>query len=210
MSDRRRANRTIALFACGASLVMLGLTAASVPLYRMFCQTTGYGGTTQVADRAPATPLEQTIKVRFNADVDPALPWLFQPAQREIVVRLGEQRLAFFHARNRSDRAITGQAVFNVTPDKAGVYFDKIACFCFTEQVLQPGEAVDMPVSFFVDPAILDDPNAHDVKTITLSYTFFMVDQPKRASSGVVTGSTAGEPPNSARAGRRIRDGHAG
>ena len=210
MSGSRRANRTIALLACGAIAMMLGLTAASVPLYRMFCQTTGYGGTTQVATTAPAAALGRTIKVRFNADTDPGLPWQFKPAQREVVVRLGEQRLAFFHARNQSDRAVTGQAVYNVTPDKAGAYFDKIACFCFTEQVLQPGEQVDMPVSFFVDPAILDDPNARDVKTITLSYTFFMVEKPAPAATGVVTGSTAGEPPNSARAGRRIRDGHAG
>jgi cytochrome c oxidase assembly protein subunit 11 len=210
MSDRRRANRTVALFACGASLAMLGLTAASVPLYRMFCQTTGYGGTTQVAKRAPAAPLERTMTVRFNADTDPALPWEFRPVQREVVVRLGEQRLAFFHARNRSDRPITGQAIYNVTPDKAGAYFDKIACFCFTEQTLQPGEEADMPVSFFVDPAIADDQNAREVRTITLSYTFFMVDQPRQASGGVVTGSNAGERPDSARAGRRDRDGHAG
>jgi cytochrome c oxidase assembly protein subunit 11 len=210
MSGSRRAKTTTALLACGAICGMLGLTAASVPLYRLFCQTTGYGGTTQVAQRAPATPVEQTIEVRFNADVDPGLPWLFQPEQRQVVVRLGEQHLAFYRAKNRSDRPITGQAVYNVTPDKAGAYFDKIACFCFTEQVLQPGEEVDMPVSFFVDPALLDDPNAREVKTITLSYTFFMVEQPKPASAGVATGSTAGEPPNSARAGRRIRDGDAG
>jgi cytochrome c oxidase assembly protein subunit 11 len=181
-----------------------------VPLYRLFCKTTGYGGTTQVAKAAPAVPAEQTIKVRFNADVDPGLPWLFQPAQREVVVRLGEQHLAFFHARNRSDRPITGQAVYNVTPDKAGAYFDKIACFCFTEQVLQPGEEVDMPVSFFVDPAILNDRNTRDVKTITLSYTFFAVGSSGPAATGAVTGSTASEPSDSARAGRRIRDGHAG
>jgi cytochrome c oxidase assembly protein subunit 11 len=210
MSDRRRANRTVVLLACGAIAMMLGLTAASVPLYRLFCKTTGYGGTTQVAKAAPAVPAEQTIKVRFNADVDPGLPWLFQPAQREVVVRLGEQHLAFFHARNRSDRPITGQAVYNVTPDKAGAYFDKIACFCFTEQVLQPGEEVDMPVSFFVDPAILNDRNTRDVKTITLSYTFFAVGSSGPAATGAVTGSTAGEPSDSARAGRRIRDGHAG
>ena len=206
----RRARATTALLACVAICGMLGLTAASVPLYRLFCEATGYGGTTQVAKAAPAAPLDRTIKVRFNAEVDPGLPWQFQPAQREVVVRLGEQRLAFFRARNRSDRAITGRAVYNVTPDKAGAYFDKIACFCFTNQVLQPGEEVDMPVSFFVDPALLDDPNAHEVRTITLSYTFFMVDQPEPAPGGVVTGSTTGEPPNSARAGRRLEDGHAG
>jgi cytochrome c oxidase assembly protein subunit 11 len=210
MSGSRRAKATTALLACGAIGGMLGLTAASVPLYRLFCQATGYGGTTQVAKAAPAAPRAQTITVRFDAEVDPALPWQFEPAQREVVVRLGEQHLAYYHARNRSARPIVGQAVYNVTPDKAGAYFDKIACFCFSEQVLQPGEEVDMPVSFFVDSAILDDPNARDVKTITLSYTFFKVDRPQRAAQGVVTGSTAGEPPNSASAGRRRSDGHAG
>ena len=152
---------------------MLGLTAAAVPLYRLFCQVTGYGGTTQVAEAPPAAPLARTIKVRFNADVDPSLPWSFRPVQREIEVHIGEQQLAFYRAQNQSDRAIVGQAVYNVTPFKAGAYFDKLACFCFEEQRLAPGEEVDMPVSFFVDPAILDDPNTRDLTTITLSYTFF-------------------------------------
>jgi cytochrome c oxidase assembly protein subunit 11 len=180
MSGTRRANTVTALLACVAIAGMLGLTAASVPLYRLFCQVTGYGGTTQFAETPPPAPDGRTIKVRFNADVDPALPWAFEPGQREVVVRLGEQHLAYFRARNRADHAVTGQATFNVTPDKVGVYFDKIACFCFEEQVLQPGEEVDMPVSFFVDPAILDDPNAREVKTITLSYTFFMVEDGNR------------------------------
>ena len=180
MSGRRRSKAVTALLACVAICGMLGLTAASVPLYRLFCQVTGYGGTTQVAQAAPATAALRTIKVRFNADVDPALPWAFEPGQREVVVRLGEQHLAYFRARNRADRPITGQATYNVTPDKVGAYFAKIACFCFDEQVLQPDEAVDMPVSFFVDPAILDDPNAREVRTITLSYTFFRVEDGNR------------------------------
>jgi cytochrome c oxidase assembly protein subunit 11 len=181
MSRLGRRNAATALLASGVIAVMLGLTAAAVPLYRLFCQVTGYGGTTQVAEALPAAPLERTIKVRFNAEVDPDLPWTFQPAQREVEVRIGEQSLAYYRARNRSDHAIVGQAVFNVTPFKAGRYFDKIACFCFEEQLLQPGEEVDMPVSFFVDPAILDDPNTGDVRTITLSYTFFMLE---RAAEG--------------------------
>jgi cytochrome c oxidase assembly protein subunit 11 len=172
----RRANIVVALIACAAICGMLGLTAASVPLYRLFCAATGYGGTTQVAEAAPAATAERTIKVRFNADVDPKLPWEFAPEQREVEVKLGEQHLAYFRARNRSNHVITGQAAYNVTPDKVGAYFDKIACFCFNEQVLQPGEEVDMPVSFFVDPAILNDANAREVTTITLSYTFFMVE----------------------------------
>ena len=181
MNRLGRRNVTTALLATGVIAMMLGLTAAAVPLYRLFCQVTGYGGTTQVAEALPAGPLKQTVKVRFNAEVDPELPWTFQPAQREVEVRIGEQSLAYYRARNRSDHAIVGQAVFNVTPFKAGPYFDKIACFCFEEQLLQPGEEVDMPVSFFVDPAILDDPNTGDVRTITLSYTFFMLE---RAAEG--------------------------
>jgi cytochrome c oxidase assembly protein subunit 11 len=175
-SPTRRAKAVTALLACVAIAGMLGLTAASVPLYRLFCAATGYGGTTQVAEAAPAASAERTIKVRFNADVDPKLPWLFEPEQREVEVKLGEQHLAYFRAKNRSAHVITGQAAYNVTPDKVGAYFDKIACFCFNEQVLQPGQEVDMPVSFFVDPAILADPNAREVTTITLSYTFFMVE----------------------------------
>ena len=181
MNRLGRRKAATALLATGVIAMMLGLTAAAVPLYRLFCQVTGYGGTTQVAEALPAAPLERTIKVRFNAEVDPELPWTFQPAQREVEVRIGEQSLAYYRARNRSDHAIVGQAVYNVTPFKAGPYFDKIACFCFEEQLLQPGEEVDMPVSFFVDPAILDDPNTGDVRTITLSYTFFMLE---RAAEG--------------------------
>ncbi len=160
---------------------MLGLTAAAVPLYRLFCQVTGYGGTTQVAERTPVAVSERTIKVRFNADVDPDLPWRFRPLQREVEVKIGETNLAFYRAKNVSDRPIVGRAMYNVTPFKAGPYFDKIACFCFDQQVLQPGEEVDMPVSYYVDPAILDDPNLRDVKTITLSYTFFMLEDETEA-----------------------------
>ncbi len=157
-------------------LAMAGLTAASVPLYEIFCRVTGYGGTTQVAEDVAPEALEQTIKVRFDASIGDQLPWQFKPVEREIEVRLGEERLAFYRAVNISDRPIVGSASFNVTPHKAGPYFSKIACFCFTEQVLMPGEEVDMPVSFFVDPAILDDTNTQDLKTITLSYTFFMLE----------------------------------
>jgi cytochrome c oxidase assembly protein subunit 11 len=174
MSGSQRGKTVTVVLAVSAIAGMLGLTAASVPLYRLFCAVTGYAGTTQVAEALPAEALAQTIKVRFNADVDPALPWSFRPEQREVEVHIGEQHLAFFHAHNRSDRPIVGQAVYNVTPFKAGPYFDKIACFCFNEQRLEPGQEVDMPVSFFVDPAILDDPNTRDLTTITLSYTFFM------------------------------------
>jgi cytochrome c oxidase assembly protein subunit 11 len=171
---------------------MVGLTAAAVPLYRLFCQVTGFGGTTQVAEQAPEEMLDRTIKIRFNADVDPDLPWSFQPVAREIEVRIGEERLAFYHAVNRSDQPIVGSAVFNVTPNKAGAYFDKIACFCFTEQVLQPGEAVDMPVSFYIDPAITRDADTADLQAITLSYTFYLLeDQTKALHLNAAKGSSS-------------------
>jgi cytochrome c oxidase assembly protein subunit 11 len=177
MSGRRASGKTLtAAAATGVIVGMLALTAAAVPLYRVFCQVTGYGGTTQRAEAAPGGRLERTIRVRFNADVARDLPWSFTPAQRQIEVRIGEQNLAFYRARNRSEHPIVGQATYNVTPFKAGPYFDKIACFCFEEQILQPGEEVDMPVSFYVDPAILSDPSTRDVHTITLSYTFFLLE----------------------------------
>jgi cytochrome c oxidase assembly protein subunit 11 len=187
MTGRRRKRLTVAV---SASVIvgMLGLTAAAVPLYRLFCQATGYGGTTQRAEAAPGRELERTITVRFNADVDPDLPWSFAPEQRQMEVRIGEQNLAFYAARNRSDHPIVGQATYNVTPFKAAPYFTKIACFCFDEQTLQPGEAVDMPVSFYVDPGIVSDPNTRDVHTITLSYTFFLLED---ASEALETDQTA-------------------
>lgn len=163
---------------------MIGLSYASVPLYKLFCQVTGFGGTTQVAEQAPVDVSEKTIKVRFNADVNSGLPWQFKPEQREITVRLGEDNLAHYVAENMSVKPITGQAVYNVTPLKAGQYFSKIACFCFDEQTLQPGERVDMPVSFYVDPAIAEDINTQDVKTITLSYTFFKSEASVEANDG--------------------------
>jgi cytochrome c oxidase assembly protein subunit 11 len=182
MSGRGTFGKTLTVAALVSIVVgMLGLTAAAVPLYRLFCQVTGYGGTTQRAETAPTEGLERTITVRFNADVDPDLPWSFQPAQRQIEVRIGEQSLAYYRARNRSDHPVVGQAVYNVTPFKAGPYFDKIACFCFEEQVLQPGEEVDMPVSFYVDPEILNDPSTRNMHTITLSYTFFLIEDETKA-----------------------------
>lgn len=152
---------------------MIGLSFAAVPLYRIFCQVTGYGGTTQEAAAMPESMGERVVAVRFNADTSPQLPWTFQPVKREVVLRVGESGLAFYKARNLSDQAVTGTATFNVTPLKAGEYFNKVQCFCFTEQRLEPGEEVDMAVSFFVDPEIVNDRNLDDVKTITLSYTFF-------------------------------------
>jgi cytochrome c oxidase assembly protein subunit 11 len=184
MSDRRRANATTALISVGVIAGMLGLTAASVPLYRLFCAVTGYGGTTQRAEEAGPKVLERTVRVSFNGDVDPGLPWRFAPVQQEMTVHVGEQNLAFFRAENVSERPIVGSAVFNVTPFKVGQYFSKIACFCFTEQTLAAGEVIEMPVSFFVDPAMLDDPDARGVQAITLSYTFYMLEEETRALAG--------------------------
>lgn len=168
-----RRNARTGVILAGVAVGMVGLAFASVPLYRLFCQVTGFGGTTQVAAQAPAAAVERTMVIRFNADVDPKLPWSFQPNQRQISVRVGETGLATYTARNLGATPIVGTATFNVTPLKAGLYFDKVQCFCFDEQRLEAGEEVEMAVSFFVDPAIMDDRNLDEVKTITLSYTFF-------------------------------------
>lgn len=170
-SAARNARTGLALSAVVCA--MAGLAYASVPLYRLFCQVTGYGGTTQVAEAAPETVSERRITVRFNADVNPKLPWSFQPLARAVTLHVGEPGLAFFRAVNLADRPVSGTATFNVTPLKAGQYFDKTQCFCFDEQRLEAGQTVDMGVSFFIDPAILEDRNLDDVTTVTLSYTFF-------------------------------------
>jgi cytochrome c oxidase assembly protein subunit 11 len=158
----------------GIIAAMLGLSAASVPLYALFCTVTGYGGTTRVASEPAAGGGAVEVVVAFNADRDPKLPWTFRPLQREVRTRLGEEHLAFYEAVNRSDRAIVGRAVCHVTPPTVGAHFAKLECFCFQEQVLQPGERAELPVSFFVDPALLDDPAAREIRQITLSYTFFV------------------------------------
>lgn len=167
-------NRRTAFVAGVVVLAMLGLTAASVPLYRLFCQVTGYGGTTQRAEAAPGAVAGPVLTILFNADVAPDLPWRFQPAQRRLEVRAGEQHLAYYTAENRGSGAVVGTATFNVTPHKAGVYFHKLACFCFEQQTLEAGQRVEMPVSFFVDPALLEDASTREVRQITLSYTFFV------------------------------------
>jgi cytochrome c oxidase assembly protein subunit 11 len=161
----------------GVVVGMVGLSFAAVPLYQIFCQVTGFGGTPQIVAEGSVEMLERTVKVRFNADTDRNLPWNFKPVQKVVELQLGEQGLAFYKARNDSQTPIVGTATFNVTPLKAGQYFNKIECFCFTEQRLEPGESVDMPVSFFVDPRLNDDPSMADVTTITLSYTFYQVEE---------------------------------
>lgn len=174
MSSTTRRHRRTAILLSTIILAMVGLTAASVPLYRLFCQVTGYGGTTRAASALPERIAGAPITVTFNADVAPDLPWGFQPLQRRVTVRPGEDRLVFYEAVNRGGEPLVGTAVFNVTPHKVGAYFNKLQCFCFEQQTLEPGERVEMAVSFFVDPAILDDPDARDVRQMVLSYTFFV------------------------------------
>ena len=162
---------------------MIGLSFASVPLYRLFCAATGFGGTTQRAEAAPNRVAAGLVTVRFNADVAPGLAWEFHPLTDEIAVHPGQQTQVYFRAVNRTAAPVTARAVYNVTPTKAGIYFDKLQCFCFNEQFLAPGESRDMGVVFFVDPDILTDPNTSDVRSITLSYTMFRARQPARPTA---------------------------
>jgi len=159
--------------------VMGSLAWASVPLYDLFCRVTGWGGATDIAEAAMDEPLEETVTVRFDASKASGMPWDFKPSQNKMTVRIGQEGLAFFEAHNPTDRPIAGSASFNVAPYSAGAYFSKIQCFCFEMQVLEPGQTVSMPVSFFVEPEILDDADARFVKTITLSYTFHEIDLPE-------------------------------
>lgn len=195
MSKSRR-NR-FAAYACVAFVAaMVGASYAAVPLYRMFCQVTGFGGTTQVSKAAPADvpadAKDRMVTVQFDGNVNSQLPWKFEPAQREVTVKVGEQTLAFYRATNLSDQTITGTAAFNVSPPIAGAYFNKIACFCFSEQTLKPGETVEMPVSFFVDPSVVKD-HEMDGVTITLSYTFYRANEgagAKQVNNASATGAT--------------------
>lgn len=163
----------------GVVILMASLSFAAVPFYDWFCRVTGFGGTTMTADSAPDTILDQTISVRFDASRDRDIPWQFRPMQREMTLRIGEVGLAFYEAYNPTDRPIAGTASYNVTPYAAGGYFSKIDCFCFEMQVLQPGERVQMPVTFFVDPDIVSDREGKFVRQITLSYTFHLTDLPE-------------------------------
>jgi cytochrome c oxidase assembly protein subunit 11 len=163
---------------------MVGAAYAAVPLYNLFCQVTGYGGTTQTADAEAATILDRTVEVRFDASMERGLPWTFEPVEPSMTVRIGETALAFYRATNNSSVPVTGMASYNVTPFKAAPYFSKLECFCFTEQTLQPGESVEMPVLFFVDPLMDESRRMDDVHTITLSYTFFEQDAEDQGATG--------------------------
>lgn len=176
---------------------MVGLSFASVPLYDLFCRVTGFGGTTMVAQSAPEKALERVVTVRFNADVNNSINWEFKPDTHAVDVHVGEAMTIAYRARNLEDRAVIGTATYNVTPEKAGQYFNKIQCFCFTEQKLEPGQSIDMPVNFYVDPAMAADPEMADVKTITLSYTFFRAADQSAAlatpGKGVAAGALDGQ-----------------
>ena len=180
MTSIAQKNRAVAIRMALFALAMLGLAFASVPLYRAFCQVTGFGGTTQKAEAAPGAVAGQ-IGVRFDANIDPALPWKFEPVQETVRIHPGARTTIYYEATNYTARSTTGQAIFNVTPEIAGKYFSTIECFCFTEQTLKPGETVKMPVIFFVDPKLRDDPDTKHIDEITLSYTFYPVENPETA-----------------------------
>lgn len=176
---QEKQNKRTVLRLVGVGVLMGGLAWASVPLYDLFCRVTGFGGTPLVSESGSDTVLDQTIEIRFDASLASDMPWEFRPMERTVDIRLGETGLAFYEAHNPTDKPVAGTASFNVAPFAAGGYFTKIDCFCFEEQVLQPGEIVQMPVSFYVDPEILEDEEGKHVPTITLSYTFHVIDLPQ-------------------------------
>ena len=184
-------NRRTAFLFAGLAAGMFGLAYASVPLYQLFCQVTGYGGTTQRADAAPDHAIDRWMTVSFNADVAPDLPWSFRPVERSVRVRVGEPMLVHYVAENLGREPVVGTATFNVTPSKVGPYFTKLECFCFTEQVLKPGEKVEMPVTFFLDPDLAKDKHMDSVGAVTLSYSFFRA----KSQEGARTIATAPRAP---------------
>lgn len=175
---KERSNRTIAIVCAAFFAGMIGVAYASVPLYQLFCQVTGYGGTVQRVEQYSDRVLDRTMTVRFDANTGSGLPWDFRPVERQITVRIGETAQVMFKATNTGDRVSYGRATFNVTPQSAGAYFNKLECFCFTDTELKPGETVEMPVLFFVDPDIVDAEETKNITTLTLSYTFFAIDAP--------------------------------
>lgn len=178
-------HRSIALPLVVSIIAMLGVAYASVPLYRLFCSATGYGGTTQRVSAAAKPVKDRWITVSFDSNVDTNLPWDFGPNTRQVRVKLGEITTVTFHAHNRGTTAVVSTATFNVQPDKVGTYFDKIQCFCFNSQVLQPGQTAEMPVQFYIDPALADDHQSDDVTNITLSYTLFRAKDQKLATGNI-------------------------
>ena len=190
-ASRKNTNRVVAFVCLAFFGGMIGMAYAAVPLYKMFCQATGYGGTTRRATQQYANRvLDRDIVVRFDANIA-GVPWDFQPVDRSMTMKIGETVQAHYQATNKFDRPVTGRATFNVQPELAGPYFNKVECFCFTDTSLKPGETLDMPVLFYVDPDIVNVPELKDVKTITLSYTMFPVEKSKPVASSVpVQGSS--------------------
>lgn len=176
---RGQGNNRIAAMLVGVVVTMGALAWAAVPFYNWFCRVTGYGGTPNTSLTESAEILDESVTVRFDANTAPDMPWKFHPMQNEVTLRIGETGMAFYEAYNPTDRPIAGTASYNVAPDLAGYYFTKIQCFCFTEQVLQPGERVEMPVIFYVDPEIVSDRDAGQIRDITLSYTFYETELPQ-------------------------------
>lgn len=189
MAGRMDPNARLALRLGAVVVVMVSLSFAAVPFYSWFCRTTGYGGTPSVAEKAPDVALDRMVTVRFDANTMGGMPWSFRPSQKEMKVRIGEMNLAFYEAYNPTDAVTAGQAAYNVAPDSAGKFFDKIACFCFNLQVLGPGERIEMPVSFFVDPEMVKDADAGGLNAITLSYTMFPAEVPLEEQAGATPAS---------------------
>ena len=186
LSDKtQRSNRRVAIACTGFFAGMIGMAYAAVPLYEMFCQITGYGGTTQRVDQYSDTILDRDIKIRFDANTSGGLPWDFKPVSRDVTIKIGETTQVAYTAKNTFSRPTSGRASFNVSPQLAGAYFMKVECFCFTDTELKPGETMDMPVVFYVDPAIVDVPELKNIITITLSYTFFPLDRDAPQTSAV-------------------------
>lgn len=195
-----RRNRTVALTCAGVAGLMLGAAYAAVPLYDWFCRVTGFGGTPMINADVPAAPDARSIRVEFVANVNRDLPWSFRPVQRHVVLRGGEEGVAFYAARNQSDAPVTGISTYNVTPEKVAPYFNKVACFCFTEQTLAPGQQAEMPLAFWVDPRIFDDPATRDVRVVTVSYTFFrsLADAERAGALATAGEHVGGFTPNTA------------
>jgi cytochrome c oxidase assembly protein subunit 11 len=205
-SDRnalQRQHRRVALWTTAVALAMVGAAYAASPLYNLLCQVTNFDGTPRRALSPSTTMVDKTISVRFDANVAPGFPWQFEPEQTTVNVRLGENVLAFYRARNLSDHAVKGTATYNVFPEQAAAFFNKVQCFCFTEQVLEPGQSVEFPVSFFVDPQIANDKDARGTTHITLSYTFYPVTPPKPGLAEKAAGSAPATPTTVPTDGRR-------
>jgi len=180
-SQKKLKRDMIVAASCGAVVaLMIGASYAAVPFYNWFCKTTGYGGTTQVAEKAPDHILDRTVTVRFDSNVTPGLPWKFVPEQNEIQARIGEVVTVQYKVVNQAARDVSAQASYNVSPPQVGIYFNKINCFCFTEQTLKAGETREMAVVFYIDPSIVKDRDQDDLNTITLSYTFYRLPDPAR------------------------------